>query len=41
MRTEVWDWEGGVVFIAPFFALQMDAETTRDGLWEMDEGAFT
>jgi hypothetical protein len=40
MRAEAWDWEGGVVFVAPFFVLQMDAEAARDGLWEIDEDAF-
>ena len=40
MRAAVWDWEGGVVFVALFFALQMGAETACDGLWEIDEDAF-
>jgi len=40
MRAEVWDWEGGVVFVAPFFAVQMDAGAARDRLWEIDEDAF-
>ena len=32
--------KGGVIFIAQFFALQMDDEAARDGLWEIGEDAF-